>query len=183
MFTSIGRQFWCSNKSILLCIICDFIELVHSIGPLACMSEENIDEHAMWIVTLNFGQITLKTKACLFILHGENGMFTITSECSLIKMTNWLDFTLSAAVITWIVSLALTQPLQCNYANSSTMQKIGLMCLWYFWIRIPHEIDFEAFSLSYRTLYNSIVSSCCSLGSVFISLKVIIYSFDKTLCI
>jgi len=67
----------------------------------------------------------------------ENGMFTITSDRSLIRMTSWLHCIVSDIVITWIqVSLACTQPLQCNYANSLKIQKIGLMCVWYFWIRI-----------------------------------------------
>lgn len=147
-----------------------------------CPRRTYVDEH-MWIVTLNFGQITLTTSACLFILHGLNSMLTITSECSLIKMTNWLDCTLSGVVITWIVSLAYTQPLSATMLTPAKCRKLDSCIYDISELELSHEIDFEIFFLSYRTLYNSIASSRCSLDNVFISLKVIIYRFDKNFCL
>jgi len=71
------------------------------------------------------------------IVHGKITCLQLLLTVHLLKMTNWLHCSVCDVVIIWIlVSLAYMQPLQCNYANYRKMQKIGLMCVWYFLIRI-----------------------------------------------
>lgn len=125
---ALNGQFWWCNKGTLRCIICDF----YCTSTQHRIARKHVRGEHIWTCHVNcyieFWPDKPHNKCMSVYSSWENGMFTITSERSLIKMTNWLHCTLSGADITWI-SPACTQRLQCKYVNSSKMQKIGLMCV------------------------------------------------------